>query len=239
MRIKEIDVSMKKKEHSLLMIKILSYFINDYEVQNKVKYTSDIFNELNKNLQLYKKYHSEISQSENAQCEFLHCESIPSGTILYNYLDNDDVIYEQAIDEMKEEIYAYYNVQSILIFDNLTNIELVSFYNKIKELPKTELSKLIHSKIELNVLEINQFITDINNEYLKEIDEKDLKFIPTTIKKNPQIDIMVSSTFYLSLFQDMKKTLKYLTIEYQKLEIYQKMLEIYLLIIIDNNMKRR
>lgn len=229
MRIKEIDASMKKKEHNLFMIKILSYFISDCEIQNKVKYTSDIFNELNKNLQLYKK-----SQSENSQCE-----SISSGTILYNYLDNDDVIYEQAVSEMKEEIYSYYNIQSILIFDNLTNIELSNFYDKIKELSKTELSKLIHSKIELYVLEINQFIADLNNEYLKEIDEKDLKFIPTTIKKNPQIDKMVSSTFYLSLFQDIKKTLKYLTIEYQKLEIYQKMLEIYLLIIIDNNMKRR
>lgn len=229
MRIKEIDASMKKKEHNLFMIKILSHFINDCEIQNKVKYTSNLFNELNKNLQLYKK-----SQSENS-----HCECIPSSTTLYNYLDNDDVTYEHAIGEMKEEIYAYYNVQSILIFDNLTNIELASFYNKIKELPKMELSKLIHLKIESNVSEINQFVTDINNEYLKEIDEKDLKFIPTTIKKNPQIDKMVSSTFYQSLFQDIKKTLKYLTIEYQKLEIYQKMLEIYLLIIIDNNMKRR
>lgn len=229
MRIHEIDHSMKKKEHDLWLIKILSYFIKDDEMQHKVKYTSNLFHELSQNLQRYKKNQNEEIEEE----AFL------SLSTLYNYLDNDDVTYDHAISEMKDEIYTYYTVQTILIFDNLTNDELANFYTQIIKQSHTEIEKVIHLKIESNINQINQFIATLNQECAQGIDEKNQKFIPLTIRNNSQIDKMVSSTFYLNLFQDIKRALKYLSTEYQKKQIYQTMLEIYLLIIIDNNLKRR
>lgn len=178
MRINEIDRSMKKKEHDLWLIKILSHFIDDYEIQNKVKYTAEVFRELSKNLQLYKK----------KQSEELKEESTFSIHAIYNYLDNDDVTYEHAISEMKDEIYTYYTLQSILVFDALTNDELSHFYASIKEQDKTKLNQVIRLKIEANIQVINQFIIDFNQNDLQKIEEKDQKFIPLTLRKNPQMD---------------------------------------------------
>lgn len=217
MRINEVMNSMKKKTHDLIMIQILSCFIHNEEIQNKVEFTDKIYKELQKNIALYLQ--------------------APS-SILYNYIDNDEVILEQAIIEMKEEVYCYFHTQTLLILDGLTNEELLDVYHMFNGVTYNELFSLAHCQIVENVNLINGLIKELKQGIQSEVLEKDLKFIPFSKDKDLFIDENISNSFFIQLYQNIKTTLKYLPKAYSKQEILLKMRNIYLLMIIEKDLKK-
>lgn len=217
MRIDAIVNTMKKKVHDNSMIQIFSCFIDDIEIQNKVAFTNQLYNRLQTNIALY--------------------QQDPS-LILYNYIDNDEVIVEQALIEMKEEVYSYYQTKTLLVFDGLTNEELVHIYTICKDIAYSELASYIHGEIVEIVNPMNAYIHDMKEVIQQEVQEKDLKFIPFSIKKDIVIDTHISNRFFIQLYQDIKTTLKYLPKEYANQTTYLKMKDIYLLMLLESDLKK-
>lgn len=217
MRVNDVANSMKKKTHDLIMIKIFSCFIYDTEVQNKVKFTDKIYGTLKQNLILYQQEPSPI---------------------LYNYIDNDEVILEQALVEMKEEVYPHFHTKTILTFDAIASDELFVIYHAYKDFTYQELLSFIHCQIQENVDNMNVFIKKMKQAIHTEIQDRDLKFIPLSKDKDIIIDAHVSNSFFIQLYQDIKTTLKYLPKDYAKQEIFLKMRNISLMMMIENDINK-
>lgn len=216
MRIKEISSSMKVKTHDMMMIQVLSYFISNPELKNKVQFTCNIYQELEKNLE---QYHSREDQ------------------ILYNYIDNDEVILSKAISEMKEEVYQYYNTKTLLIFDNLSNQELIEIYEMFQLSNSLHpLSQIIKEEVRMHAKKINEYLASLKEAIDKEVLEREKKFIPLASSQIQSIDEKVSNGFLNQLYQDIKTSLKYLPSQYSENETYLLIKKLYLMILISNHL---
>ena len=106
-------MNFKKINHDILLLDICCNFINNESILEKWHYINNIYNDLQKNREIY--------QKDN------------TNKVAKNYLDNDNFTLQHIIPEIKEDIYQYTSPTMFLYIDNLKNNELSIVSTRLKE----------------------------------------------------------------------------------------------------------
>ena len=106
-------MNFKKINHDILLLDICCNFINNESILEKWHYINNIYNDLQKNREIY--------QKDN------------TNKVVKNYLDNDNFTLQHIIPEIKEDIYQYISPTMFLYIDNLKNNELSIVSSRLKE----------------------------------------------------------------------------------------------------------
>lgn len=215
MRINEVNESMNRKMHDLFCIKTLNLFIKDEQINGKINFIENIYNDLIANTKLY-----QLSPNNN----------------LYNYIDNDEFFLKQTLIEIKEDLLKYYKNKVYIILDNISSNEIVDMYKYFAKNNFHNCDTAISKMIEENINLINSFLKEVLALIKDKATTSDKKFIPKTLDEEITIDKNNNKDYLKTIYNDIKTTLKYMQRDYLKKEAFLTIKKIYVLIEIGDSL---
>lgn len=215
MRINEVNESMNRKMHDLFCIKTLNLFIKDEQINGKINFIENIYNDLIANTKLY-----QLSPNNN----------------LYNYIDNDEFFLKQTLIEIKEDLLKYYKNKVYIILDNISSNEIVDMYKYFAKNNFHNCDTAISKMIEENINLINSFLKEVLALIKDKATTSDKKFIPKTLGEEITIDKNNNKDYLKTIYNDIKTTLKYMQRDYLKKEAFLTIKKIYVLIEIGDSL---
>ncbi len=215
MRINEVNESMNRKMHDLFCIKTLNLFIKDEQINGKINFIENIYNDLIANTKLY-----QLSPNNN----------------LYNYIDNDEFFLKQTLIEIKEDLLKYYKNKVYIILDNISSNEIVDMYKYFAKNNFHNCDIAISKMIEENINLINSFLKEVLALIKDKATTSDKKFIPKTLDEEITIDKNNNKDYLKTIYNDIKTTLKYMQRDYLKKEAFLTIKKIYVLIEIGDSL---
>lgn len=183
-------MNFKKINHDILLLDICCNFINNESILEKWHYINNIYNDLQKNREIY--------QKDN------------TNKVAKNYLDNDNFTLQHIIPEIKEDIYQYISPTMFLYIDNLKNNELSIVSTRLKEDLKqgSNLNEVIKQQLEIAKSMLMELFKKLHQNVVFLVEEKELKSLPKSLVIGEFPKYELNTTNFKNIYNMMNSVIK-------------------------------
>lgn len=210
-----------KMEKTVHILKILTLCTKDEERINMINYLQGRIQELSSDANKYNTLSTEGDYSW-----------------LYNKISNDDYMISGLLKDIEDAMYNYFRLVSIVILDNMKEAELVEFYDKVKKVLDNFSS--VEEAAEYICFNSGGELTDFMTKLIQYIKTEEVgrskKMIPLAYLEEHQTILTLSLREWVDIFNNIRYTLKYLTVCNKKsykylIQKYQDLILNYFIII--------